>query len=138
MDAAVDGMLDEWRLVEEGGKSLKGACEQLLEERVRDHLRQCMRHTDLPQDHLLSITDAIGERLGYFQELEHATRMLNHPGDSLVLQTEFLYMVERVDVCIEYLKTHVSLQVSLPIHRLTSNSGISVKQRSTYFVSSSA
>ena len=55
----------------------------------------------------MSITDAIDERLGYFQELEHATRMLNHPGDSLVLQTEFLYMVERVDVCIEYLKAHV-------------------------------
>lgn len=34
VDTAVDGMLDEWRLVEEGGKSLKGACEQLLEERV--------------------------------------------------------------------------------------------------------
>ncbi|KAH9932506.1 Sec34-like family-domain-containing protein [Fomitopsis serialis] len=90
IDSAVDGMLNEWRMVEEGGKSLKGACEQLLEER----------------DHLLSITDAIDERLGYFQELEHATRMLNSPGDSLVLQTEFLYMVERVDVCIEYLKTH--------------------------------
>ncbi|KZT63738.1 Sec34-domain-containing protein [Daedalea quercina L-15889] len=90
VDSAVDGMLGEWKLVEEGGKSLKGACEQLLEER----------------DHLLSITDAIDERLGYFQELEHATRMLNSPGDSLVLQTEFLYMVERVDVCIEYLKAH--------------------------------
>ncbi|KAH9839058.1 Sec34-like family-domain-containing protein [Rhodofomes roseus] len=90
IDSAVDGMLNEWRLVEEGGKSLKGACEQLLEER----------------DHLLSITDAIDERIGYFQELEHATRMLNSPGDSLVLQTEFLYMVERVDVCIEYLKAH--------------------------------
>ena len=31
---AVDWMLNEWKLVEEGGKSLKGACEQLLEERV--------------------------------------------------------------------------------------------------------
>ena len=35
VDTAVDGMMDEWKLVEEGGKSLKGACEQLLEERVR-------------------------------------------------------------------------------------------------------
>lgn len=51
-------------------------------------------------------------RLQYFQELEHATRMLNHPGDSLVLQTDFLYMVERVDICIDYLKAHVSLFVS--------------------------
>ena len=54
------------------------------------------------------MTIAIDERLEYFQELEHATRMLNHPGESLVLQTDFLYMVERVDICIDYLKGHVS------------------------------
>ena len=34
--------------------------------------------------------------------------MLNHPGDALVLQTDFLSMVERVDVCLEYMKAHVS------------------------------
>ncbi|KAI0935438.1 hypothetical protein AcV7_003871 [Taiwanofungus camphoratus] len=90
VDAALDSMLREWRSVEEGGKSLKDACEQLLEER----------------DRLLSITEAIETRLEYFQELEHATRMLNSPGDSLVLQTDFLYMVERVDICIDYLKGH--------------------------------
>ncbi|KAG5642052.1 hypothetical protein DXG03_003723 [Asterophora parasitica] len=55
---------------------------------------------------LLEVTDEIGARLEYFQELEHATRMLNHPGESLVLQTDFLYMVERVDICIDYLKAH--------------------------------
>ena len=53
------------------------------------------------------MTDSISTRLEYFQELEHATRMLNHPGESLVLQTDFLYMVERVDVCIDFLKAHV-------------------------------
>ena len=56
----------------------------------------------------MDMTVAIDERLEYFQELEHATRMLNHPGESLVLQTDFLYMVERVDICIDYLKAHVS------------------------------
>lgn len=54
------------------------------------------------------MTDEIEERLEYFQELEYATRMLNHPGDGLVLQEDFLFMVERVDVCIEYLESHVS------------------------------
>lgn len=54
------------------------------------------------------MTESIGTRLEYFRELEQATRMLNHPGESLVLQTDFLYMVERVDICIEYLKAHVS------------------------------
>ncbi|EPQ56850.1 Sec34-domain-containing protein [Gloeophyllum trabeum ATCC 11539] len=86
----VEGMLGEWRSVEEGGRSLKEACERLLEDR----------------DRLIEVTEAIGERLEYFQELEHATRMLNHPGESLVLQTDFLYMVERVDICIEYLRQH--------------------------------
>ncbi|KAJ7187957.1 Sec34-like family-domain-containing protein [Mycena filopes] len=90
VDAEVDGMLDGWRGVEEGGKSLKDACERLLQER----------------DRLLEMTDEIGARLEYFQELEQATRMLNHPGESLVLQTDFLYMVERVDICIDYLKAH--------------------------------
>ena len=60
------------------------------------------------------MTVAIDERLEYFQELEQATRMLNHPGESLVLQTDFLYMVERVDICIDYLKGHVS---TLAVHR---------------------
>jgi hypothetical protein len=55
------------------------------------------------------MTEAIGQRLQYFQELESATRMLNHPGESLVLQVDFLYMVERVDLCIEYFKYHVRI-----------------------------
>lgn len=53
------------------------------------------------------MTASIGSCLEYFQELEHATRMLNHPGESLVLQTDFLYMVERVDICIDFLRGHV-------------------------------
>ncbi|KAF8647847.1 hypothetical protein AX16_006515 [Volvariella volvacea WC 439] len=90
VEGELESMMIEWTSVEESGKSLKGACERLLEER----------------DQLLQLTEEIGTRLEYFQELEHATRMLNHPGESLVLQTDFLYMVERVDVCIEYLKAH--------------------------------
>jgi conserved oligomeric Golgi complex subunit 3 len=35
VDVEIAGMLEGWRLVEEGGKSLKEACERLLEERVR-------------------------------------------------------------------------------------------------------
>ncbi|KZP22300.1 Sec34-domain-containing protein [Athelia psychrophila] len=90
VDNDVEGMLEGWRSVEEGGRSLKDACERLLQER----------------DSLLQLTEDIGARLEYFQELEYATRMLNHPGESLVLQGDFLYMVERVDVCIDYLKAH--------------------------------
>ena len=66
----------------------------------------------------MEMTEAIGQRLQYFQELESATRMLNHPGESLVLQVDFLYMVERVDLCIEYFKHHVraiSLEYALAL-----------------------
>jgi hypothetical protein len=35
INTEVDRMLEEWRSVEEGGKSLKDACQKLLEERVR-------------------------------------------------------------------------------------------------------
>lgn len=81
---------NDWQSVEDRGESLKGAAQRLLEER----------------DRLIHVTDAIGARLEYFQELEYATRMLNHPGEALVLQTDFLLMVERVDVCLDYMKTH--------------------------------
>ncbi|EJD52335.1 cis-golgi transport vesicle tethering complex subunit [Auricularia subglabra TFB-10046 SS5] len=90
VEADVASMLEEWRSVEQGGRNLKDACERLLEER----------------DRYLQAADAIGTRLEYFAELELATRMLNHPGESLVLQTDFLMMVERVDVCLEYMKAH--------------------------------
>ncbi|KIJ49534.1 hypothetical protein M422DRAFT_160832 [Sphaerobolus stellatus SS14] len=90
IESEVDDMIGEWRSVEEGGRSLKDACERLLQEK----------------DRLMDLTDAISLRLEYFQELEHATRMLNHPGESLVLQSDFLLMVERVDVCIEFLQSH--------------------------------
>ncbi|KAH7107976.1 cis-golgi transport vesicle tethering complex subunit [Auriculariales sp. MPI-PUGE-AT-0066] len=86
----VASMLEEWKTVEQGGRSLKDACERLLEERDRH----------------IHAADAIGERLEYFAQLEQATRMLNHPGDALVLQTDFLSMVERVDACLEYMKAH--------------------------------
>ena len=61
----------------------------------------------LLQDQLVELQGVIGKTLEYFKELEHATHLLNHPGESLFLQTDFLYMVERVDVCIEFLKSHV-------------------------------
>lgn len=34
VDDAIEDMLREWRIVEEGGRSLKEACEQQLDERV--------------------------------------------------------------------------------------------------------
>jgi conserved oligomeric Golgi complex subunit 3 len=51
--------------------------------------------------------------LEYFKELEQATRMLNRPGESLIFEADFLYMVERVDICIDFLRGHVKIVLSL-------------------------
>jgi hypothetical protein len=74
----VGHMLEEWRGVE-GGTSLQGACErlQVLEENVRlCHLSLNFSITQL-KDSLHWVVDDIGSHLEYFQELKHATRMLN-------------------------------------------------------------
>lgn len=60
------------------------------------------------QKHLVEVSEAIASRLEYFRELEVATRMLNLPGETLVLQDDFLNMLDRLDVCLEYLKGNVS------------------------------
>ncbi|XP_006463266.1 hypothetical protein AGABI2DRAFT_207960 [Agaricus bisporus var. bisporus H97] len=90
VDGLLSEMYEEWWRVEENGRVVKENCERVIEERNR----------------LLETIEDIGEHLEYFQELEKATRMLNHPGESLIFEPDFLYMVERVDVCISFLKAH--------------------------------
>ncbi|KAL8277753.1 hypothetical protein RQP46_009875 [Phenoliferia psychrophenolica] len=86
------GLLSEmeanYRFVEDNSRALQLACENMLDE----------------QKHLVEVTEAIGARLEYFRELEHATRMLNLPGEALVLQDDFLNMLDRLDLALEYLK----------------------------------
>ncbi|GAA5916133.1 hypothetical protein JCM5296_007314 [Sporobolomyces johnsonii] len=88
------GLLSEmeanYRYVEENSRALQLACETMLDE----------------QKHLLEVTEAIGARLEYFRELEGATKMLNLPGEDLVLQEDFLNMIDRLDICLEYLKAN--------------------------------
>ncbi len=57
---------------------------------------------------MIEVTEAIGSRLEYFRELEKATKMLNLPGEELVLQEDFLNMLDRLDICLDYLKANVS------------------------------
>lgn len=55
-------------------------------------------------------TQELAARLEYFTFLEQAQRMLNYPGDNLVLSEGFLSMVERLDGCLQYLRANVSLR----------------------------
>ncbi|KAH9958354.1 hypothetical protein BGW80DRAFT_1564998 [Lactifluus volemus] len=83
VDTEVANMLDKWKSMEEGGKSLQDASQKSLDERVRI---ASLTHTSLGcveeldgcvvvlQDQLAALQTAIGTTLEYFQELEHATR----------------------------------------------------------------
>ncbi|KAJ3830003.1 Sec34-like family-domain-containing protein [Lentinula raphanica] len=92
-------MHSQWQGVEDGGRNLKESSEGLLIER----------------DMILRLENELGERLDYFKELEYATRMLNSPvlessggkgSRPLVMESEFLDMIERVVICIQWLEAH--------------------------------
>ncbi|KAK6910494.1 hypothetical protein I203_104526 [Kwoniella mangroviensis CBS 8507] len=86
----VEEMLKALAYVEERSESLRGACEDLLEE----------------QTHLLTHTSQLAHRLTFFTFLEVAQKMLNNPGNNLVLSPNFLPMVKRLDECLGYLGEH--------------------------------
>ncbi|GAA5863288.1 hypothetical protein JCM8547_002889 [Rhodosporidiobolus lusitaniae] len=76
--------------VSENSSALQSACEGMLEE----------------QKHLLEVAEALTARLEYFRELERAVRLLNEPGEEVVLRPEFLEGLDRVGVCLEYLRAN--------------------------------
>ncbi|GAA5905384.1 Golgi transport complex subunit COG3 [Sporobolomyces salmoneus] len=86
----ISEMEANYLFVEENSRALQMACETMLDE----------------QKHLLEVTEAIGTRLEYFRELEKATKTLNLPGEELVLKEDFLNMIDRLDVCLDYLKAN--------------------------------
>ncbi|KAK4047521.1 Golgi transport complex subunit 3 [Microbotryomycetes sp. JL221] len=88
--ALLSEMEANFRFVEDNSRALQLACENMLDE----------------QKHLIEVTEAIGARLEYFRELETATRMLNLPGEELVLQEDFLNLLDRLDACLDYLKSN--------------------------------
>ncbi|KAH9967674.1 hypothetical protein BGW80DRAFT_1462176 [Lactifluus volemus] len=93
VDTEVASMLNKWKKRGGGWKKSAGREPKVVGQAGAYHLT----YTPLGR---------VEELDGCVVELEHATRLLHHPGESLVLQTDFLYMVERVDICIEFLKFH--------------------------------
>ena len=141
------GLLGEmeanYRFVEENSRALQVACETMLDEQVRVIVPRCaVRITDpyaTKQKHLVEVSESIGTRLEYFRELETATRMLNLPGETLVLEDDFLNMLDRLDVCLDYLKSNVRSLAPLFVTWLTRMYSETTRtQRSTSFDSSSA
>ena len=83
-----------YRFVEENSRALQSACETMLDE----------------QKHLLEVTEAIDARLEYFRELDAATRALSQPGDTVVLEDGFLSMLDRLNVCLGFMRANVSYE----------------------------
>ena len=98
LEGEVIGMLEGWRGVEEGEK-VKDACERLLLGKVSYSLVSLCNSGLISW--LVVESSCEGDRgveqcLQCFRELGPATRTLNHPGGSLILQADFSYRVERV------------------------------------------
>ena len=87
----------------------------------------------------MELQGTIGTTWEYFLELEHATRLLNYPGESLVLRSDFLCMVECVDILSSSNPTYdrFSPFASCGVAH-TGDSAITEKQKSTSCVSSNA
>ncbi|KAJ9118234.1 hypothetical protein QFC22_004141 [Naganishia vaughanmartiniae] len=86
----VNGMIECLKWVEEKGESLRVAGEGLMQEETQLHAQ----------------TQELAARLEYFTFLEQAQRMLNYPGENLVMSEGFLAMVARLDSCLQYLKAN--------------------------------
>jgi uncharacterized protein YaaR (DUF327 family) len=75
---------------------LQNACESLLDE----------------QAHMFAISEEISQKLSYFHQLESISKLLNMPGDHLVLEPEFGPMLEKLDQCLAFVTDHPSFKDS--------------------------
>lgn len=109
-----------FRYVEERTRALQLACEKLLQEQVRlsrlPHTISSLFDRSFTtvliissQDHLTALADGISSKLAFFNQLEAITKIFNAPGEHVVLQDEFVPMLEKLDECLEYVQDNVSV-----------------------------
>ncbi|WAR61211.1 hypothetical protein PtB15_13B463 [Puccinia triticina] len=80
-----------WKFVNENSKSLERSCQGMLDD----------------QKALGSIATALSDRLAYFRRLDESQRVLSRPGEAEIVNSqEFLPMIERLDVCLEFMKSN--------------------------------
>ena len=80
-----------YQTVADRSKSLQEACERLLEQQL----------------HLASLAESLADRLSYFNELEAIARLINTPGDAVVLHDRFVPSLTRLDQCLAYVEANV-------------------------------
>jgi hypothetical protein len=85
---------DSFKAVEAQTTSFRAQCEDLVEEQKR----------------LKTLADEVGTDLQYYGYLEPITRRLNAPGASRVIGDDsFAEILDNLDACIEFMRSHVSL-----------------------------
>jgi chromosome segregation ATPase len=82
-----------YEFVQKKTKGLQTACESLLDE----------------QSHMVSVTEDISHQLKYFMEFENISKMLNVPGQELVLDPAFPEMLQKLDHCLSFMNEHVCI-----------------------------
>ena len=83
----LESLHKKYEFVQEKTNGLQTACENLVDE----------------QQHLLTITMEIDDKLKYFKEFDHVSKMLNMPGEHIVLDTRFKPMLGKLDECLKFL-----------------------------------
>lgn len=97
--ALLTSLSESFQSVDEQTTTFQAQCEGLLKEQRR----------------LETLADEVGTDLYYYIYLDTATRRLNAPGASrLVDDDEFGTMIENIDSCIGFMNSHVSI----PVHGL--------------------
>ncbi|KAH6567893.1 hypothetical protein BASA82_000752 [Batrachochytrium salamandrivorans] len=89
--ALLDDLETNYNFIEEKTKGLQISCETLLDE----------------QTHLIGVTEELSAKLAYFNELDPITRMLNAPGETIVLDEKFGPMLQKLDQCLSFVMQHL-------------------------------
>lgn len=100
--AFLTSLSDSFQAVDTQTSTFQAQCEDLLDEQKR----------------LQRLMDEVGTDLYYYVYIDTATRRLNAPGASrLVDDDEFGEMIENLNSCVEFMKKHVSL-LSSPVFKI--------------------
>ena len=93
----LSSLYDSFKIVEAQSAAFHAQCEGLLSEQLR----------------IAKLANDLSENLQYYNCLEPITRKLNAPGaGSFVRGKEFAEMLPTLDKCIEYMQTHVRLNLN--------------------------
>ncbi|KAG4108133.1 Sec34-domain-containing protein [Neocallimastix lanati (nom. inval.)] len=115
----LDKLDSNYQFVENKTKTLKQACESLVEE----------------QNHLSDVANALNKKLSYFTEVDSISQLFNQNDENLCLKQQFIPALKKLDKCLDFLKNNSDFKdVDMHImrYRHCLSKGMSIIK--TYFV----